>query len=47
MYLNNWTALPEDNSEHSNSLNAVLKRNVELSHRAASEYSSRGLLVTN
>jgi hypothetical protein len=47
MYWNNQTALAEDNSEHSNSLNAVLKRNAELSHRAASEYSSRGLLVTN
>jgi hypothetical protein len=32
MYLKNWMALAEDNSERSNSLNVVLKRNSKLSY---------------
>jgi hypothetical protein len=32
MNLKNWTVLAEDNSEHSNSLNVVLKRNSELNY---------------
>jgi hypothetical protein len=35
MYLKNRTALAKDNSEHSNSLNVVLKRNSKLSYLKA------------
>jgi hypothetical protein len=46
MYLKNLTALAEDNSEHSNSLNVVPKRNSKLNYQSQSHIATDGQSVS-